>query len=531
MTAKFLQVDNITMDFGGVRAVDSVSFSVEPGEIVALIGPNGAGKSTVLNMISGTIPPLQGEIYYEGKPLSKLKGFEYSGAGISRTFQNLQTFDDMTVLENVMVGLHARTKSELFSCGIKSPSARQEEQSMREQALEWLEFVGLAKLKDQLAGNLAYGKLKQMEIARAMVAKPKLLLLDEPAAGLNHSETLEMSKMFQKIKYLGTAILLVEHDMDMIMTIADRIIVLDQGKKIAEGTPGEIQANPRVIAAYIGEEKDEDPIQSSKKSSGQKTKEKTILSVKNVVARYGPVEVLHGIDMHVSEGEIVSLLGSNGAGKTTLLNCICGLHEAKSGTIEFNQQDISKIAAEKIVPMGMAHVPERRQIFSTLTVEDNLYLGASHRLSKGSSQQIENEIKEVYKLFPILEERKNQLGGTLSGGQQQMLAISRALLSRPSLLLLDEPSLGLAPLVGKEILEIVKRIRDEWGTTVLLVEQNARAALAISDRAYVLSTGKVLMHGSAEEIMKHPEIQSAYLGKSQKFVDDPEVQSADKVQV
>jgi branched-chain amino acid transport system ATP-binding protein len=239
-----------------------------------------------------------------------------------------------------------------------------------------------------------------------------------------------------------------------------------------------------------------------------------MLDVKNITARYGPVEVLHGIDMHVSEGEIVSLLGSNGAGKTTLLNCICGLHDAKAGEVEFDSQNISGIPAEKVVPLGMAHVPERRQIFSTLSVEDNLWLGASHRMPKVSKKEILKEMDVIYEKFPILAERKWQLGGTLSGGQQQMLAIGRALLSRPKLLLLDEPSLGLAPLIGKEILQIVQEVRDQWGTTVLLVEQNARAALAISDRAYVLNTGTVMMKGSAKEILNDPSVQSAYLGKA-----------------
>lgn len=241
---------------------------------------------------------------------------------------------------------------------------------------------------------------------------------------------------------------------------------------------------------------------------------KSILRVRNLTARYGPVQVLHGIDLHVAEGEIVSLLGSNGAGKTTLLNCICGLHGAKEGTVELNGEDMTRVPAEKVVGKGMAHVPERRQIFSTLSVEDNLWLGASHRMRTAGKQVILKEIDQIYQRFPILRERKQQMGGTLSGGQQQMLAIGRALLSKPKLLLLDEPSLGLAPLIAQEILQIVQEIRDKWGTTVLLVEQNAIAALAVSDRAYVLHTGAVMLEGTAGEIANDPRVQSAYLGKA-----------------
>lgn len=251
MTA-LLEVQNLSRDFGGVRAVNQVHFEVRQGEILALIGPNGAGKSTVLNMVSGVIPPSEGEIRFNSQALSQVAGFQYAAMGITRTFQNLQTFDDMTVLENVMVGMHAKTNSSLFACGLRLGTARREEQMMREQALTWLQLVGLEELASASAGSLPYGKLRLMEIARAMVTQPRLLLLDEPAAGLNHTETAEMSSMLQKIRENGTSILLVEHDMDMIMTIADRIVVLDQGSKIAEGTPREIQENPVVIAAYLG---------------------------------------------------------------------------------------------------------------------------------------------------------------------------------------------------------------------------------------------------------------------------------------
>jgi branched-chain amino acid transport system ATP-binding protein len=255
MTA-LLEVQALSRNFGGVRAVNRVDFHIRQKEILALIGPNGAGKSTVLNMVSGVIPPSEGEIRFDNQPLTRVPGHAYAGMGITRTFQNLQTFDDMTVLENVMVGMHAKTRSSLVACGMNLANARSEEREMRKQAQMWLDYVGLTAHSASLAGSLPYGKLRLMEIARAMVAEPRLLLLDEPAAGLNHTETAEMSRMLQEIRKNGTAILLVEHDMDMIMTIADRIVVLDQGTKIAEGTPREIQENPRVIAAYLGEDEE-----------------------------------------------------------------------------------------------------------------------------------------------------------------------------------------------------------------------------------------------------------------------------------
>jgi branched-chain amino acid transport system ATP-binding protein len=253
---RLLDVQGLSRSFGGVQAVKNVSFHVNEGEIVALIGPNGAGKSTVLNMVSGVIKPSSGKIFYRNQSLEKVAGYEYANLGITRTFQNLQTFDDMTVLENVMTGLHCRTKSGVFSCGLKLPGARKEEEKMKKEAMKWLEIVGIDHLALRKGGSLAYGQLRLMEIARAMCSSPGILLLDEPAAGLNHTETAMMTKTFRKFREMGTSLLLVEHDMDMIMNLADRIVVLDQGAKIAEGTPQEIQENDRVIAAYLGQEED-----------------------------------------------------------------------------------------------------------------------------------------------------------------------------------------------------------------------------------------------------------------------------------
>ncbi len=244
-----------------------------------------------------------------------------------------------------------------------------------------------------------------------------------------------------------------------------------------------------------------------------------MLKILNLEAGYGQLRVLKGISLHVLPGEAVAIIGANGAGKTTLLKTIAGVIRPRSGKIMFNKQDISNSPLEKIVEAGCCLVPEGRHVFSTMTVKENLLLGAYHRQLNGDSADIASSLKQVYKLFGILEERANQLAGTLSGGQQQMLAIGRALMSGPKLLMMDEPSLGVAPLLVKSIYDTIANLKRE-GLTILLVEQNARAALALADRGYVFETGQIVLEGTSRELSDNPEVQRAYLGKEYQRIDE-----------
>ena len=234
-----------------------------------------------------------------------------------------------------------------------------------------------------------------------------------------------------------------------------------------------------------------------------------MLEIKDLYVNYGMIAALKGISFEVNEGEVIALIGANGAGKTTTLHTITGLLHAKSGSITFNGVELTKTPAHKIVEMGIAHVPEGRRIFQNLTVLDNLKLGAFTRKDK---ENISKDIEMVYERFPRLAERKTQIAGTLSGGEQQMLAVGRALMAKPKVMMMDEPSLGLAPLVVKDIFSIIRRINDD-GVTVLLIEQNANAALKIADRGYVLQTGNVTMTGTGMELLNDESIKEAYLGK------------------
>ena len=234
-----------------------------------------------------------------------------------------------------------------------------------------------------------------------------------------------------------------------------------------------------------------------------------MLEIKDLEVYYGMIQAIKGVSFDVNEGEVIALIGANGAGKTTILHTITGLLSPKKGSVMFEGQDITKIPAHKIVSLGMAHVPEGRRVFAQMTVYQNLKMGAYTRSSK---EEIEANLDKVYKRFPRLEERKNQLAGTLSGGEQQMLAMGRALMSNPKIILMDEPSMGLSPILVNEIFDIIQSVSAS-GTTVLLVEQNAKKALSIADRAYVLETGKIVMSGEASKLMNDDSIKKAYLGE------------------
>jgi branched-chain amino acid transport system ATP-binding protein len=244
-----------------------------------------------------------------------------------------------------------------------------------------------------------------------------------------------------------------------------------------------------------------------------------MLIIKNISTYYGQVHALTNVSLHLNAGEIVTLIGANGAGKTTVLNSLSAITPPKTGEIIFDGTNLTGISPDRVVDLGISQVPEGRQIFKPLSVEDNLELGAYLRFRRREGRgAIRKDIDSIFKMFPRLCERRKQVAGTLSGGEQQMLAIGRALMTKPRLLLLDEPSMGLAPLVVKEIFGVIEKLRSEKGTTILLVEQNAKAALAIADRGYVLETGKVLLEEKAAELLENKEVQRAYLGKEKKEI-------------
>ncbi|MEW5903335.1 MAG: ATP-binding cassette domain-containing protein [Pseudomonadota bacterium] len=499
-----LELDEVKRHFGGIKAVDGVSLQVRAGHVHGLIGPNGSGKSTLVNVISGLYAPSAGQLKLDGAPLPKGSLYQVAQAGVARTFQNLQLFAELSALENVMVACNGAYKKPLplVLLGL----AADEERKAQADALALLELVGLADDARTKARDLPYGAQRFLEIARALARKPRLLILDEPAAGLAHPDVLRLIEIVRRIHAQGITTILIEHHMSVVNEVCDFVTVLDEGKIIAAGVPDEVKRNPRVIEAYLGDSKQASP-------SSRRLSDDVLLRVQDLHAGYGASEVLTGVNFEVRAGAVVALIGANGAGKTTTMRVLSGMLKASRGQVTLAGRDIQELPSSRIARLGLAHSPEGRKVFAPLTVEDNLLLGAYTRLPKvfGFAGKAAADLERVYTLFPRLRERKEQAAGTLSGGEQQMLAIGRALMSDPKIILLDEPSMGLAPVIVQEVFVIINKLK-QAGITMLLVEQFAKSALEVADYAYVLEHGRIALEGTPEELAQNERVLAAYLG-------------------
>jgi branched-chain amino acid transport system ATP-binding protein len=491
-----LEVTNLSISFGGVRAVQDVSFTAEPRAVTSVIGPNGAGKTSALNLLCGFYRPQSGTVKLGDRDVTGMSSHELARVGVARTFQTTQLFGSLSIIENVLL---AETAGRLG--GIVSALHNDGKDRF---ARSLLRFAGVDGDLDRRADSLPHGEKRLVEIARGLALRPKILLLDEPAAGLSKGDKQRLTLLLRRIANLGIAVIIVEHDMPMIMSLSDLIVVLDGGKRIAIGDAAAIRNDPLVRKAYLG-----DQPSGERGRAPRPAKQGTALEVRALDSFYGLSRALAGIDLTVAPGEAVAVLGANGAGKTTLMRVIAGLEPPRStGEIRLSSDArIDKMPAHIRARAGVVLVPEGRQVFPELTVRQNLQLGAYAR--KGLD--LDAEIDAMFARFPRLKERVNHRAGLLSGGEQQMLAVARGLLTAPKVFMLDEPSLGLAPLVVDELFASFERLRVE-GMTLIVVDQMAGQALALADRAYLLETGVILKSGAAEIIAEDPSLEAAYLG-------------------
>ena len=491
-----LSVSDLSVSFGGVRAVRNVGFEARPGEITSIIGPNGAGKSTVLNLVCGFYRADSGAVRLGTHDLLGRSSSAIAQAGLARTYQTTQLFGDMSVIDNIIVALR---RGHLGTTTLFSPERNAENQAVAESLLA---FVGYRGPIESLAGALPHVDKRLVEIARALAIRPAVLLLDEPAAGLDDADTERVGKLLAAVARIGVVVILVEHDMKLVMGVSDRVVVLDAGAKIADGAPAAVAADPAVLKAYLGAEKSVDRARKAAHAPGE-----TVLAVEKLCAGYGAVTVLRDVELSVEQGGFVAVLGANGAGKSTLMRALSGLSRPVQGEIRLGQDPIGTLPANRIAARGLVLVPEGRQVFPELSVVDNLRLGAYAR----ADGDVERQVQAFLDRFPQLQARRNQRAGLLSGGEQQMLAIARGLMAQPRVLMLDEPSLGLAPKLVEGLYDLLADLRDE-GVTILLVDQTAVMALSVADRAYVLQSGAIAHSGSARELGADPALAQAYLG-------------------
>jgi branched-chain amino acid transport system permease protein len=492
-----VSTESLTRRFGGLLAVDDVTLSFAPNKVHAVIGPNGAGKTTFINMLSGALQPTSGHIAVDGVDVAGKALHAMARLGVGRSYQITNVILPFTARENCLLAAQARMPS---AVRISSRGQRAQVEADIHRALE---AVGLTQRATIKAADLSHGEQRQLEIAMLIASGARVLILDEPLAGMGPEETGRVTALLRRLAAKHTVIL-IEHDMDAVFAVADTLTVLVGGRLLAHGAPDAIRQDAAVREAYLGQLDglaQRAPVRQPISSTA------IGLEAKSVNTFYGQSHILHDVDFRVAAGETVSLLGRNGMGKTTLLRTLMGLTPPRSGSIRLGARDIAGERPSVVARTGLAFVPEGRSIFPNLTVEENLTVAATNRLGEASQWTL----ARVYSLFPRLAERRGNWGNQLSGGEQKMLAIARALMTNPSILLLDEATEGLAPKVREEIWATIRTI-GEAGIATVVVDKNLTDLLALANRHVILSKGRVVFDGSAAELQADSGFIHSHLG-------------------
>jgi len=475
-----LEVRGLTKRFGGLVAVKNLGFDIRAGEILGVIGPNGSGKSTVMKLIMGIERPNAGLVKLEGEDISRWPSHRIARAGIGIVFQHSRPLRRQTVLENIKLALLPDSLWRLAAHPEVDVNAR-----------SIAERVGLGAVMDQVPSALSFGDLRRMEMAKAIARHPKVVLLDEPFAGLAAVEVAAFSELIKRFRDEGRAVLLVDHNVKSVAALVDRVLVMCLGENIAEGKAEDVMSSEKVRHVYLGGK-----LEHVGRREETSNAQEHLLEVAGLGVHYGKAQALEKISLHVHEGEFVSVVGLNGAGKTSLFNAISGL-VPYAGEINFRGQCLRSMTAGAVARNGVVQCPETRELFGDMTVRENLDLGGHHLPASSRARQL----AWLFELFPVLEERQAQMSRTLSGGEQQMLAIARALMMQPGLLMLDEPTLGLAPVILQQLSSALEKLRKTVKTTILLGEQNVTFALPHADRIYVLEHARIVWEGTPQRFV------------------------------